>query len=50
MLGHTSVDPFQSILVAAAISRGWKSFPKPRAATQHEKNFVSFLKRRGPSP
>lgn len=31
VLAHTGMDPFQSILVAAAISRGWKS-PKPRAA------------------
>ena len=38
----------QSILVAAAVSRGWKS-PRPRAATAAA-NFVSFLKRRGPSP
>lgn len=37
----TSVDPFQSVLVAAAISRGWKSFPKPWVATSGE-NFVSF--------
>ena len=38
----------QSILVAAAVSRGWKS-PRPRAATAAA-NFVSFLKWRGPSP
>lgn len=38
---YTSVDPFQSVSVAAAMSGAWKSFPKPRTATAGE-NFVSF--------
>lgn len=45
VLAHTSMDPFQSILVAAAISRGWKS-PKPRAAHSLRKLCQSFKEAR----